>query len=105
MQAFGIGLPELLVILALTVIVVGPDKLPEVAGQLARWIRQARSYAAYVSKDFGEVISELEKEVGASRDDLKEIASVIGGSTASLANEFSNLGAEVKDATDLEKLD
>ena len=39
MQMFGIGLPELLVILALTVIVVGPDKLPEVAGQLARGYR------------------------------------------------------------------
>jgi Sec-independent protein translocase protein TatA len=41
MQLIGIGIPELLVILVLTVIVVGPDRLPEVAAQLARWIRQA----------------------------------------------------------------
>ena len=33
MQAFGIGLPELFVIMVLTVIVVGPDKLPEVAAR------------------------------------------------------------------------
>src|SRR5438874_11762596 len=85
MQMFGIGLPELLVILVLTVIVVGPDKMPEVAGQLARWIRQARSFAQLATHDFSNVISELEKEVGASREDLRDIASVIGGSTASIA--------------------
>src|SRR5438874_11901727 len=105
MQAFGIGIPELLVILVLAVIVVGPDKLPEVAGQLARWIRQARTFAQLATHDFTGVIAELEKEVGTSREDLKDIADFIGGSTATLANELSSTSEEIRDATDLQKLD
>jgi len=77
MQMFGVGALELMVILILAVLVVGPDRLPQVAADLAQWIRRARAYANHLSKDFNEVIGELEKEVGASRDDWKEIASVV----------------------------
>jgi sec-independent protein translocase protein TatB len=105
MQMFGIGLPELLLILVLTVIVVGPDKMPEVAGQLARWIRQTRAFAQLATHDFSNVVAELEKEVGASREDLKEIASVIGGSTASITNELTSASAEAREATDLRQFD
>jgi len=34
---FGIGLPELIVILVLALIVLGPEKLPQVAKQVARF--------------------------------------------------------------------
>ena len=33
---FGIGLPEMILILALALIVVGPDKLPDLARSLAK---------------------------------------------------------------------
>ncbi len=104
MQAFGIGLPELLLILILTVVVVGPERLPEVAAQLARFIRRARSYAQYVAQDFNQVVAELEKEVGATREDWKEIASVVGGPTAAIARELEKVGSEFKEASDLQKL-
>ena len=77
MQMFGVGALELMVILILAVLVVGPDRLPQVAADLAQWIRRARVYANHLSKDFNEVVGELEKEVGASRDDWKEIAGVV----------------------------
>ncbi len=35
---FGIGLPELILIMALALIVLGPDQLPKVAKQLARFV-------------------------------------------------------------------
>jgi sec-independent protein translocase protein TatB len=35
---FGIGLPELIVIMALALIVIGPDKLPEMARSLAKTV-------------------------------------------------------------------
>jgi sec-independent protein translocase protein TatB len=103
MQFIGIGLPELLLILVLAVIVIGPERLPEFAGQLARWIRQARAYAEYVSRDFNEVISELEKEVGANREDLREIASVLRRDTGSVLEEINKAGQEVREAADLQK--
>jgi sec-independent protein translocase protein TatB len=97
MQFFGVGALELMVILVLAVLVVGPDRLPQVAADLAQWIRRARVYANHLSKDFNEVVGELEKEVGASRDDWKEIAGVITRNTGAVG------GAVTSAATALEK--
>lgn len=54
---FGIGLPELLVILAVALIVVGPDKLPELAKSLARGVLELKKVAV-------ELKDNVEKEVG-----------------------------------------
>jgi len=42
---FGIGLPEMILILALALIVVGPDKLPELARSLAKGIMELKKTA------------------------------------------------------------
>ena len=105
MQMFGVGALELMVILILAVLVVGPDRLPQVAADLAQWIRRARVYANHLSKDFNEVVGELEKEVGASREDWKEIAGVVtrqggavGGAVTSAATALERSLDEPKPA-------
>ncbi len=50
MELFGIGLPELLLILLIALIVLGPDKLPEVASQLGKAVREFQA----ISKGFTE---------------------------------------------------
>jgi len=47
---FGIGLPELILILAVALIVVGPDKLPDLAKTLARQVVELKR-AANALKD------------------------------------------------------
>ena len=47
---FGIGLPELILIMAVALIVVGPDKLPELAKTLARQVVELKR-AANALKD------------------------------------------------------
>ncbi len=91
MQMFGVGLPEIMVILALAVIVIGPDRVPEFAADLARWIRRARAYANHMTADFNEVIAEIEKEAGASREDWKEIASVVSLHAGGIGQELSRV--------------
>lgn len=104
MQFFGVGILELILILIITMIVVGPERLPQVAAELARWIRRARTYANYVAKDFNEVIADLEKEVGASREDWQEIASLLNRQTSSITQELQRASADLQKATDVEKL-
>jgi sec-independent protein translocase protein TatB len=49
---FGIGLPEMLVILAVALIVVGPDKLPGLARSLARTLLELKKTAESMKNEF-----------------------------------------------------
>jgi sec-independent protein translocase protein TatB len=48
---FGIGLPELMVIIVIAVIVFGPDRLPEFARQAGRFVRQMRQFTQTARDD------------------------------------------------------
>lgn len=48
---FGIGIPELLVILVVATFVFGPDRLPEFARQSGRMIRQLRRLSQQARDD------------------------------------------------------
>ncbi len=51
---FGIGLPEMIVILAIALIVVGPDKLPDLARSAAKWMLELKKMAETLKKDLTE---------------------------------------------------
>ena len=59
---FGIGMPELLVILGLALIILGPKKLPEIARGLGRAMREFRRATNDMKEQFEEETKEL-KEV------------------------------------------
>ena len=48
---FGIGLPELMVILVVAVVVFGPDRLPDFARQAGRLVRQVRTFTQSARDD------------------------------------------------------
>ncbi len=48
---FGIGLPELMVIVVVAVFVFGPDRLPEFARQAGRFLRQVRTFTTSARDD------------------------------------------------------
>ena len=57
---FGIGLPELIVILVLALLIFGPKKLPELGQTVGKWISEFRKVAQGLSEDFKE---SLDREV------------------------------------------
>lgn len=61
---FGIGLPEVAVILVVGILVFGPDRLPEYARQAGRMLRQLRTFAQAAQND-------LRSELGPEFADLK----------------------------------
>ena len=62
---FNIGLPELLIILAIALIVFGPNKLPELARAFGRAMREFRKATEEVKESFVAETKDLE-EVKAS---------------------------------------
>jgi sec-independent protein translocase protein TatB len=42
---FGVGIPEMMVILVVALLVFGPDRLPDFARQAGRMVRQMRTFA------------------------------------------------------------
>jgi len=80
---FGIGMPELILILAIALIVIGPKKLPDVARALGR-----------AMGEFKKATREL-KESMEVEEDLKELKNV---KTA-----FDELNHKVKDPLSLKK--
>ena len=61
---FGIGVPELLVILVVALLIFGPGKLPEIGSALGKGIRDFKR--AFEGQDDAKVESEEPKKVDAS---------------------------------------
>lgn len=67
---FGIGLPELILIMAVALIVVGPDKLPELAKSLGKGIFELKKAASSLKDSLNEV--EDEETPGWSPEEAEE---------------------------------
>ena len=77
---FGIGMPELLLILAIALIVIGPKKLPDLAKSLGRAMREFKK----ATNEFKETI-----QIDEDLSDVKKA--------------FDDLGDDIKDSVSLEK--
>ena len=88
MDFLGIGMPELIVVLIIAVVVVGPKRLPEVAVQLARLIRQLRGYATDVTSQMRSELDELTREYEQVRKELTEFRESATKEVRSVASEM-----------------
>ena len=75
---FGIGMPELLLILAIALIVIGPKKLPDLAKSLGRTLREFKK-ATNEFKDtiqIDEDLTDVKKAFDDIGDDIKDSMSL-----------------------------
>jgi sec-independent protein translocase protein TatB len=80
---FNIGLPELLIIVAIALIVFGPNKLPELARAFGRAMREFRKATEEVKESFE-----------AETRDLEEIKHTISGNHLSTLLEETSTAVE-----------
>lgn len=68
---FGIGMPELILILALALIVLGPKRLPDVARALGKGLSEFRRATDELKEEFRQVEEDIEDHANplASDDD------------------------------------
>jgi Tat protein translocase TatB subunit len=84
MNFFGMGSWEILIILIAALIIFGPGRLPEVAGQAGRWIRDLRRMTTDLSDEF-------ERTAG-----VQELKSAVRGEIANVKSEVNAVSGSVK---------
>ena len=98
MEFLGIGPAELLVVLVLALLVVGPKRLPEMAAQLARFMRAFRRYSANVTREFNETVRELEHEYDDMRGEWKDVGQGLDETARSVNQELEAASRETRQA-------
>ena len=68
MDIFGVGIFEALLVMVVALIVVGPNKFPDIAKSAGKWFSVARNYAAEVRTDIESATAEIESEVKREQD-------------------------------------
>jgi Tat protein translocase TatB subunit len=80
---FGIGMPELLLILALALIVIGPKKLPDIAKALGRGLAEFKRATDEMKSSFSEEVRTTE-----ARDKLLKEGKIRAPGVAPAANSY-----------------
>ena len=94
---FGIGLPEMILILALALIVVGPDKLPELARSLAKGVMELKKTA----EGFKEALGEDSNPLAETKKDLEEAAQSLQKNLLGTPNFKSGTDTKLQDTSSM----
>jgi len=73
---FGIGFPEMIVILILIVLVVGPEQLPDVARKGVSFIKEARKHIAEIKTEMDRQIEPLRQPIEEMTEQVEEGANI-----------------------------
>ena len=87
MSFLGVGPLEVALVAIVAVIVLGPERIPGAAVQLARAVRFMRGYATDATADIRKELLELTKEYDEVRKELNEFRSSFGGGFSNIADE------------------
>lgn len=92
MNFFGIGIPELLLILFIALIVFGPERLPEIGRSIGKAVRDFREMSAGFTAEWQELSRELEQAASEVEEGVAEVQAEIG----ELESEIKKAGAVVE---------
>lgn len=91
----GIGGTQILVVLIVAFFVLGPERLPEVARQIARGVRTLRGYAADVQGQFEGEFGELREQFGDIQRDLNTSQQSLRSGLADLDSSLRSVHGEI----------
>lgn len=80
---FGIGMPELIIILVIALIVIGPSKLPDLARALGKGMAEFRK----ATQDIKESLN-IEEDVKRAKEDIIDSISGLDNHGSSLPSNF-----------------
>ena len=88
MNFFGIGPLEAGLVIVVAVIVLGPERIPEVAVQIAKAVKFLRGYATSATSQMRTELDELTKEYEDVRRELREFQQSVRKDVTSVTNQI-----------------
>lgn len=95
---FDIGLPELMIILLLGLVLLGPDRLPGVIRQVTGVIRQLRSSYGDAVATFKDQLGDVQEDIDAIRGEISSIQGEVRSTAEDVQKDVQQVESEVKTA-------
>jgi Tat protein translocase TatB subunit len=76
---FGIGYQEMFIILVVALVIFGPARLPEMAGQVGRWVRDFRRMSGELTGEFEKTFAEVEEVKRSIKREMQSIQDEVEG--------------------------
>lgn len=96
-----LGITELLVIFAVALLVLGPDKLPYYARKLGEGLKELRKVSSEVTEDLRESVidplEEAQRPIREAMEPLTELEKDVRGDVEGLKKSFADLGKPEKE--------
>ena len=89
---FGIGYQEMFIILVVALVVFGPSRLPELAGQVGRWVRDFRRMSSDLTGEFEKTFAEVDEVKKSFQREIQSIQSEVEGVGKSARGELRKSG-------------
>src|SRR5215211_6703679 len=91
---FGIGYQEMFVILVVALVVFGPSRLPELAGQVGRWVRDFRRMSSDLTGEFEKTFAEVDEVKKTFKREMQGIQEEVEGIGKSARGDLKKSGAK-----------
>ena len=95
---FDIGLPELMIILLLGLVLLGPDRLPGVIRQIAGVVRMLRSSYSEAVATFKDQLGDVQGDIDAIRGEISSIQGEVRSTAEDVEKDVKKVESEVKTA-------
>jgi Tat protein translocase TatB subunit len=91
---FGIGYQEMFIVLVVALVIFGPSRLPELAGQVGRWVRDFRRMSSDLTGEFEKTFAEVDEVKKTFKREMQGIQEEVEGVGKSARGDLKKSGAK-----------
>src|SRR5688500_13189168 len=91
---FGIGYQEMFIVLVVALVIFGPSRLPELAGQVGRWVRDFRRMSSDLTGEFEKTFAEVDEVKKTFKREMQGIQEEVEGIGKSARGDLKKSGAK-----------
>jgi sec-independent protein translocase protein TatB len=98
LEFLGVGYQEFLLVLVLLLIVVGPERMPQMAYQIGRAVREMQKYARAVRDEFSDEMGFIQEQYDTMKGEVDEARKSFREETQQFDREMRSVGKSVEEA-------